>query len=100
MRYSSPSQRIARTLGLQQTWQSSIYFCLPPPDSSTTVSFHSPQPAHWKPASMGMATSVKTRILVYRKEREFASIYIQSMVLTPPGSWTCEDNFRPSPSVE
>jgi hypothetical protein len=40
-----------RTLGLQQTWQSSTKLCLRPADSSTEVEFHSPQAAHWKPES-------------------------------------------------
>ena len=41
------SQRTVRTLGLQQTWQSSTYCWREPPDSSTVVSIHSKQPAHW-----------------------------------------------------
>src|SRR5438046_8429793 len=34
---------IVNTLGRQQTEQSSMYFCLSPPEGSTKVSFSSPQ---------------------------------------------------------
>jgi hypothetical protein len=40
------SHRAVSTFGWQQTWQSSTYCCFDPPDSSTVVSIHSPQPAH------------------------------------------------------
>src|SRR3954464_6395424 len=49
----SRSKVIFSRFGLQQTWQSSTYCCAEPPPSSTLMSFHSPQPAHWKPASTG-----------------------------------------------
>jgi hypothetical protein len=43
---SDMSQVTLRTLGLQQTWQSSTYVCFVPAEESTIVSFHSPHPAH------------------------------------------------------
>ena len=54
------SHRMSSTFGLQHTWQSSTYCCRPPADSSTAVSFHSPHPAHWNPASCGTLFSLPT----------------------------------------
>src|ERR1700742_2073243 len=86
MRYPSPSQWIASTLGLQQTWQSSTYNCLLPPDSSTTVSFHSPQPAHWYPASKGMVASVESQAALSLTEGTRVRFPIASIAyhLPPP----------------
>ena len=35
----------------------SLWMTTDPSDSSTTISFHSPQPAHWKPAGNGIVLS-------------------------------------------
>jgi hypothetical protein len=58
------SQPTCRMLGLQHTWQSSTYCWRIPAEESTLVSFHSPHPAHWKPAFMivlSMVTAKKKR---------------------------------------
>src|ERR1700761_9859959 len=89
MRYPSPSQWIASTLGLQQTWQSSTYNCLLPPDSSTTVSFHSPQPAHWYPASKGMVASVESQAALSLTEGTRVRFSLASIAYHPLTSTAC-----------
>src|SRR6201999_2585471 len=69
---SEESHATERRFGLQQTWQSSTYRCRPPADSSTTISFHSPQPAHWKPAGNGIVNLALEQVfLVFRREDVF-----------------------------
>jgi hypothetical protein len=53
------SQLTRSKFGLQHTWQSSIYSWRVPADESTLVSFHSPHPAHWKPAVIAMILTIK-----------------------------------------
>jgi len=43
------SHVIRSRFGLQHTWQSSTKVCFVPAEASTSISFHSPQPAHWNP---------------------------------------------------
>lgn len=96
MRYPSPSQLIASTLGLQQTWQSSTYNCLLPPDSSTTVSFHSPQPAHWNPVSKGMVSLYQLKSALSLTEADASGL-----ALTPclPTSFPRKLPNQPGPGL-